>query len=288
MLTYSHLAGHVMTIDFTAACIQMNSGSDMEDNIATATRLIKTARAHGAEFIALPENVALMKESGTGYDSVAYEETDHPALQAFMLLAKQHKCILLVGSLAIKCPNTDKLANRSYLLSSEGEIIAYYDKIHLFDVELPNGETYKESKHFLHGNQAILASTPLGNIGMTICYDVRFPQLYRTLAQAGAQIITVPAAFTQATGKAHWHSLLRARAIENSCYIIAPTQYGTHPSNRKTFGHALIIDPWGEILAEASEGAEEVITAPITLVKVNETRQRLPSLLHDRGFTLGM
>lgn len=269
---------------FKAACAQMNSGDNIEQNIVTACVLIRNAKQMGADFIALPENVALMKPHGTSYSHHSYREAEHPALQAFLDVAKEVSAHILVGSLAVKCRAGEKLANRSFLINPAGEVIARYDKIHLFDTNLPDGKSYTESEHFVSGKEAVLVDTPWGGLGMTICYDVRFPHLYRALAQRGAKFITVPSAFTQVTGEAHWHVLLRARAIETGSYIIAPAQYGTHPGHRHTYGHSLIIDPWGKILAEASGDKEEVIIADIDLAYVDKVRASIPALTCDQEF----
>lgn len=269
---------------YKAACVQMNSGSDMAANIEVAERLIRQAAAQGAAFITLPENVSLMKEHGTSFDGHIYAESDHPALVGLSRVAKECKVHVLVGSLAVA--KGDKLANRSYLLNAEGVITARYDKIHLFDATLSTGESYMESRRFAPGDEAVVASLPWGKLGMTICYDLRFPVLHRMLAKAGAHIISIPAAFTRPTGEAHWHVLLRARAIETGCYVIAPAQYGVHPGERKTYGHSLIIDPWGQIIAEAPAEEEAVIVAEIDPAKVTEARSRVPSLVHERVFSV--
>jgi len=267
------------------ACIQINSGADMNANIARARTLAADAAAQGAEFVAMPENVFLMEAPGQKDKRVFYSEQEHPGVVASMRMAQDYQCWLLVGSVAVKIDDSGKTVNRSLLMNSKGEIVARYDKIHLFDVELPNGETYAESARFLSGKQLRVADVPGAKLGMTICYDVRFAYLYRALAKAGADILAVPAAFTQTTGEAHWHILLRARAIETGCFVIAPAQTGTHPGMRKTFGHALIIDPWGKILADA--GTEEgVIIADIDIAQVAQVRARIPALQHDREFEL--
>ncbi len=270
-----------MTV-FKAACVQMNSGSDMAANIATADRLIRQAAAQGAAFITLPENVSLMKEHGTSFDGHIYSEAEHPALIGFAKVAKECNAHVLVGSLAVA--KGDKLANRSYLINAQGQITARYDKIHLFDATLSTGESYMESRRFAPGDEAVVAQLPWAKLGMTICYDLRFPVLHRMLAKAGAQILTIPAAFTRPTGEAHWHVLLRARAIETGCYVIAPAQYGVHPGERKTYGHSLIIDPWGKIIAEAPAEEEAVIVAEMDVAKVSEARTRVPALVHERVF----
>jgi len=268
---------------FTAACVQVNSGNDMAANIQTATGLIERASMQGADFIALPENVAFMSKTPEELFANTYFEESHPALQAFKDAAKNYGKWLLVGSLAVKIKDEAKLANRSFLINSEGQIAASYDKIHLFDTSVKGGETHKESDRFVYGGILVCAQTPWGKMGMTICYDVRFPHLYRSLAKSGACFIGVPAAFTQFTGQAHWHVLLRARAIETGSYIIAPAQTGTHPSGRKTYGHSLIINPWGEVMADGGEDVG-VITAQIDMEKVTQIRQQMPSLEHDRAF----
>lgn len=261
-------------MNFKAACIQLNSGDDMAENLSVAIALIEKASQAGAVFIALPENAIMMKERGKSYPS--FSESEHPALPIFCNLAKKLSIWLLIGSIAVK--NGQKLANRSYLISPNGEISSHYDKIHLYDVTLPNGEEYLESERFIAGEKAVIVDFPYGKIGMTICYDVRFPALYRKLAQNGAGIITVPAAFTYLTGKAHWHILLRARAIETGSFVIAPAQCGDHPGNRKTFGHSMIISPWGEIISEASEENPEFIMATINIEDIAKARTAIPAI----------
>ena len=201
-----------------------------------------------------------------------------------MALAKDLGIWLSVGSLAIKVA-ADKVANRSFLMGPDGRIHARYDKIHMFDVELPNGETYEESRNYRPGGEAVVADTPFGRLGLTICYDLRFPHLYRALAKAGASYLTVPSAFTQVTGEAHWHVLLRARAIETGCFVFAAAQSGTHENGRKTFGHSLIVGPWGEVLADGGTQTG-VVTADIDPARVSEARGRIPALQHDRDFGL--
>ncbi|MBV9063578.1 MAG: carbon-nitrogen hydrolase family protein, partial [Alphaproteobacteria bacterium] len=205
-----------------------------------------------------------------------------PALPRFRRLAEELGIWLLIGSLAIKVSDR-KTANRSFLIDPQGRIAARYDKVFLFDVDLPSGETYRESKTVAGGNRAVMADLPWGKIGFSICYDLRFPQLYRRLARAGSSFLAVPSAFTETTGRAHWHVLLRARAIENGVFVIAPAQGGTHANGRRTYGHSLIVAPWGEILAEA--GMEPcVIMAQIDAAAVRVARDRVPSLRHDKEF----
>src|ERR1700743_2350309 len=267
---------------FKAACVQMRSSDNMEENIRDASNMIRDAARQGAQFIATPENTTLMAPDGGAKLERACPEAQDPALPAFRALAEELGIWLLIGSLAIKISGA-KTANRSYLVIPQGPIVARYDKIHLFDVDLPSGEKYRESNTVAGGNQAVVADTPWGKVGLSICYDLRFPQLYRKLAQKGAFLLTVPSAFTETTGKAHWHVLLRARAIENGAFVVAPAQGGTHANGRQTFGHSLIIAPWGEILAEG--GTEPgVIVADIDPAAVTSARSRVPSLRHDRDF----
>lgn len=267
------------------ACVQINGGGDMAANISKAQTLVQEAASRGARLVALPENVFFMEEPSRGVHRTLYTPAEHPGVKAAAEMAKTHRCWLLVGSLAVKIDESGKTVNRSLLYNPNGELVSQYDKVHLFDVALPNGETYAESAKMLPGREAVLADVEGVKLGLTICYDLRFPHLYRALAQAGADIIAVPAAFTQVTGEAHWHVLLRARAIETGCFIIAPAQTGMHPGNRRTYGHALIIDPWGNVLADAGTD-EGVITADIDLSMVASTRAKIPSLSHDREFTL--
>lgn len=269
---------------FKAACVQVNASSNMDENIQTACDMARDARQQGAELICMPENVAMMEFGGENVIAKSYPQDEHPALSTFQDVAAETKAWVLVGSIAVRLEN-NKVANRSFLLNADGKIAGQYDKIHLFDVDLDNGESYRESNTFDGGDTAVLASTPWGGLGMTICYDVRFPHLFRTLAQAGANIITVPAAFTKPTGLAHWKVLLRARAIETGCYIIAPAQCGTHKGGRQTYGHSLIINPWGEVLSEGSD-EPAVLIADIQIDEVEVVRKKVPSLKHDREFSL--
>lgn len=272
-------------MSFSVACIQMNSGGDIHANIAKIEAMVADAARRGAQLVALPENCFVMEEPGQGTKRVLYTMHDHPGLEVAQAVAKNNRVWLLVGSMAVKIDESGKTLNRSLLIGDSGQIVHSYDKIHLFDVELPGGEKYMESAKMLPGTHAVVADTPWAKLGMTVCYDVRFPHLYRTLAQAGAKILTVPAAFTYVTGEAHWHVLLRARAIENGCFVIAPAQVGTHPGNRRTYGHALIVDPWGKVLADA--GSEEgVIIAKLDIQQAEQVRSRIPSLKHDRPFEL--
>jgi len=269
---------------FKAACVQLNAGSDMGANVDAALALMRTAVAHGARVVMTPEYTGMMDGSGRVMREGARLESEHPALAAFCAFAAETGAWLLIGSLTVTT-DEERIANRSYLISGEGAVAARYDKIHMFDVTMPDGRAIQESKAYRPGDRAVLAQTPWGAFGMSVCYDLRFPALYRTLAQAGAQYLSVPSAFTAQTGPAHWHVLLRARAIENACYVFAPAMCGTHPGNRATYGHALIVDPWGKILAEAGD-EPGVIYAEIERAAVAKARGMIPSLTHDRAFVI--
>lgn len=267
------------------ACIQMNSINDMDSNIESALMLMDQAVAKGAKLITLPENACFMAENGAELDQHAHEESDHPALLHFAEFAQAHACWVLIGSLAVPSATSGKLANRSFMINESGKIVATYDKIHLYDADVTGGESHKESNRYHAGKEATLVKTPIGMLGLTICYDLRFPHLYRSLAQAGAQILTVPSAFTKFTGAAHWHTLLKARAIETGCFVIAPAQTGTHPAKRETYGHSLIINPWGDIIAEADEDPGYIISE-IDVNDCDTTRKQLSSLLCNPEFTI--
>jgi predicted amidohydrolase len=268
---------------FTAACVQMTSEREFEPNIRAASDLVRRARDAGASFILTPEITAMLEPKREQHLLKAKPEAENPALAAFRELAKETGAWLLIGSMAIKL-EADRLANRSFLLTPQGEIAARYDKIHMFDIDLKNGETYRESALYRPGDTPVLAELPWGMLGMTVCYDLRFAYLYRTLAQAGADFLTIPSAFTVPTGKAHWHVLQRARAIETGCFVLAPAQWGEHAEGRKTYGHSLIVDPWGEVLADAGEGVG-FVTAEIDPAKIAEARHMVPALRHDRTLT---
>jgi predicted amidohydrolase len=269
---------------FRAACIQLRSSDDVGENIRDAERLIRAAARDGAQFIATPENTTLMAPDGGAKLAHSYDEAHDPAIPVFRGLAKELNVWLLAGSLAIKVSET-KTANRSFLFSPDGAITARYSKIHLFDVNLPSGEKYRESNTVAGGEEALVADLPWGRIGLSICYDIRFPQLYREMAKKGAFAFTAPSAFTETTGKAHWHVLLRARAIENGAFMIAPAQGGLHANGRRTYGHSLIVSPWGEILAEGGTDPG-ILAAEIDPQLSAEARAKVPSLEHDRKFVL--
>ena len=260
----------------------MNAGNDMAANIKTASDMTRAAVAAGAAFVLMPENVAMMEWGRAAITAKAMTEPDHAALAAFRGLARELKVWLHCGSLAVLQDN-GKVANRTYVLDPDGGIAQQYDKIHMFDVDLGNGERYAESATFAAGDAAKAVDLPWGRLGLTICYDLRFPHLYRHLAQQGALFLTVPSAFTQVTGEAHWHVLLRARAIETGCYVFAPAQTGTHAGGRKTYGHALIVGPWGEVLADAGP-APGTIMATIDPAEVTKARGRVPAIASTAAF----
>lgn len=269
---------------FRAALVQMCSGREVEPNLDAAEACIREAADGGAQFVQTPENTSLMELSSKGLFAKTMVEQGNPAVEHFVSLARELKLWLHIGSMAIRLSDT-KVANRAFLISPEGKIAARYDKIHMFDVDLPGGESYRESKNYQPGTQAIFSELPWGLIGITTCYDLRFPALYRTLARAGASFLTVPSAFTKQTGEAHWHALLRARAIETGCFVFAAAQGGSHETGRDTYGHSLVVSPWGEVIAEA--GIEPgVIFADIDVGLVADARSRVPSLRHDRAFQL--
>ena len=268
----------------TVACIQTNAADEIATNLERLEPMIRSARDRGAQLITLPENACLMVKGREKLFARSPVESEHPGVAFCSRMAKETGAFLLAGSIAVSIGH-DRLANRSYLFCPEGKTVAHYDKIHMFDANLSENETYRESANFRGGDRAVLAETPWGKIGMTICYDLRFPHLHRALAKAGANIITVPAAFTVSTGKLHWHVLLRARAIETGCFVVAPPQCGTQDGRRTTYGHSLIIAPSGEIIAEAGE-EPAVIMAELDMDVVAATRRMLPSLTHDCGFQM--
>ncbi len=264
-----------------AALVQMRSGRDMARNLADATAMIREARAQAADFVLTPEMTNIIEPDRPRLMARARPEAEDESLRHFTALAKELGIWLNIGSLALK-GSGGRLVNRSLLLSPNGEIAARYDKIHLFDVDLPTGEALRESQAYEGGSEAVLARTALGPIGLTICYDIRFPGLYRALAKAGATLFTVPSAFTVPTGEAHWHVLLRARAIETGSFVLAAAQGGRHESGRETYGHSLAVSPWGEVLAEAGTDAC-VKLLDIDLAEALRARARIPALRHDRA-----
>ena len=271
-----------MSARFKAACLQLSSGRDVAPNIESLRQLAHRARDSGADFIMSPEVSDMIEPDRAERFRKARTEAEHPMLAAGQELARDLGAHLLLGSLVVKIDDAT-LANRSFLIRPDGVLAERYDKIHMFDVDLPGGERYRESAVFRPGERAVTAALPWGLLGMTVCYDLRFPQLYRALAQAGADFLTIPSAFTVPTGRAHWHVLMRARAIETGCFVFAPAQWGEHANGRKTYGHSLIVAPWGEVLAEVEDGVG-VILAEIDPARVLEARRQVPSLSHDRPF----
>ena len=267
---------------FKAAMIQMRTGLTPSTNIEAAVRMIGEAKSAGAEYVQTPEMTNVLAGNREQLFSVIVDEEADTSLATLRELARKLGIYVHVGSLAIKV-SPDRAANRGFLITPKGDIAARYDKIHMFDVDLAGGESYRESRTYQPGDQAVLCDLPWGRLGVTICYDLRFPALYRALAEAGATMLAIPSAFTRQTGEAHWHVLLRARAIENGCFLFAAAQAGKHESGRETFGHSLIVDPWGRILAEG--GSEPgVVMAEIDPGEIAKARGRIPSLEHGRRF----
>jgi predicted amidohydrolase len=267
---------------FKVALLQMQTGNDLAANLESVTHMVREAANAGARFVLTPEYTLMMDGSGRTMRERALEPDGSPALPALQALAKAHSIWLLVGSLTLKSAG-DRIANRSYLISADGSLVATYDKIHMFDATLPDGKVIRESSAYCPGNRAVVAETPWGTLGLTVCYDLRFPQLYRALAHAGARFIAVPSSFQRATGKDHWQPLLQARAIENACFVFAPAMCGEHPGNRATYGHALVVDPWGKILADGGE-SPGIVYADVDPARVDRVRAMLPSLQHDVDF----
>lgn len=281
-----------MTDSLTVALIQLNVGDDPATNLSTTSTFIAEAASRGAQFVLTPEATNVLTPDAERRARVLQREGDDPTLAALRAQARDLGIWLLIGSLSLKADGIDEshYANRSFLITPEGDIAARYDKLHMFDVRISDTEAYRESASFRPGDRAVVAQGP-APIGMSVCYDVRFPYLYRRLAQSGARILTVPAAFNDTTGAAHWEVLLRARAIETGCFVLAPAQTGIHPTlhspeakKRRSWGHSLAVAPWGEVLADAGE-APGVTVVSLDLEAVDRARSRVPSLTHDRDFT---
>ncbi|WP_428408322.1 carbon-nitrogen hydrolase family protein [Hyphococcus sp.] len=270
---------------FLAACVQMRSGLDRAKNAADACTLIAEAAGKGAQFIATPEMTNVVDRKASRLFETLPDEDGLAEIGIFSDAAKAHGVWLLIGSMAVRLKER-RAANRAFLFAPDGSVAVKYDKLHMFDVDLPNGESWKESNVYQPGDKAVLAETPLAKLGLTICYDVRFPYLYRQLAQAGAEVLCVPAAFTRQTGIAHWKTLLTARAIETGSFVVAPAQGGTHEDGRETYGHSLIIGPWGEVLAEAPGDEPGIVLAEINPAAAKEARQRIPNLALEQSFKL--
>jgi deaminated glutathione amidase len=269
-------------LSFTAALVQMHSGLAPQGNLDAAARLIIDAHERGADYVLTPEMTNILEVKRERLFAAIVPEESDASLAALRELARKFRIFLHIGSLAIKL-SAEKAANRSFLINRDGEILARYDKIHMFDVDLAGGESYRESRNYRPGDIAVSADLPWGRLGLTICYDLRFPALYRALAEAGSSFLAIPSAFTRQTGQAHWHVLNRARAIENGCFVFAAAQSGRHENGRETFGHSLIVDPWGRIIAEA-DAEPGVVLATIDPAQVREARTKVPSLEHGRRF----
>ena len=267
---------------FRVALLQMQTGNDLAANLASLTDLAREAARGGARFVMTPEYALMMDGSGRTMRERALNADGTPALPELEKLARELSVWLLVGSLTLKTGG-ERIANRSYLIADDGRVVAHYDKIHMFDVRLPDGKVIRESSAYCPGERAVVADTPWGKVGLTVCYDLRFPQLYRALAKAGAIYLTIPSSFQRATGKVHWHTLIRARAIENACFVFAPAMCGEHPGNRTSYGHSLVVDPWGEVLADGGD-APGVVYADADPARVAQVRGMLPCLEHDREF----
>jgi predicted amidohydrolase len=269
---------------FRIGLIQMRSTRAPAENFATAAALIREARQAGAEYVLTPEMTSVMESKRDRLFAAVGTEEDDTSVANFRALARELKLHLHIGSLALRV-GPERAANRALLIDPNGEIAARYDKIHMFDVDLANGESYRESRTYRPGDSAVLADLPWGKLGVTICYDLRFPSLYRALAEAGASFLAIPSAFTRQTGEAHWQVLMRARAIETGCFVFAAAQGGVHENGRETYGHSLVVDPWGRVIAEA--GTEPgVVLADIDLAEIATARSRMPSLQHGRRFEL--
>src|SRR5262245_23775976 len=269
---------------FTAGLVQMRSGLSPSANLDAAVRLIEEAKSDGAEYVLTPEMTNILEVKRERLFAAISPEENDAGLAAFRELARRLHIFLHIGSLAIKL-SPEKAANRSFLIDPEGEITARYDKIHMFDVDLAGGESYSESRTYRPGDTAMIADLPWGRLGLTICYDLRFPALYRALAHAGCAFFSIPSAFTKQTGEAHWHVLNRARAIENGAFVLAAAQGGRHENGRETFGHSLAVDPWGRVLCEG--GTEPgMVLAKIDTAEVAAARAKIPSLEHGRRFEL--
>lgn len=268
---------------FKAACIQSTATPDLGADITVLSAMIREAAARGASFIATPEYCAGLETREGKMFPVAFAEASHPALPAFQSLARELGVFLLIGSIGIRAPDS-RIFNRSFMLDPQGNVAARYDKIHLFDINLGAGKSYQESATIAAGNTGVIAPCTEGGVGLSICYDIRFPHLYRAYAKAGAEMLAAPAAFTRVTGEAHWHVLQRARAIENGAYVISPGQCGTLAGGAECYGHSLIVDPWGRVLADGGE-SPGIVMAEIDVGAVAETRRRIPSLSHDRPYS---
>lgn len=273
----------VQNTSFKAAAIQMRSNGDMSANIEALSQMVGEAAANGAHYVQTPENTGIIQNDRTLYRASLHGEQDDPVVREAAVLAKKHGIYLHIGSTPIMLEG-GLIANRAFLFGPDGSKITTYDKIHMFDVDLDNGESWRESDTISAGDRAVVAELPFMNLGFAICYDIRFPQLFQAQALAGANVITAPAAFTRQTGEAHWHILQRARAIENGAFLISAAQGGLHNGNRETYGHTIIVSPWGKIIAEADHDNPAVIYADIDVAESTAARAKIPNLKNAREF----
>ena len=274
-----------MTMKFQAACIQLQSSTDVAQNIETVDRLVREAVRMGAQYVQTPEMTNIIQRDRAALAASIAPEGADPAVARFAALARELGIVLHIGSLALKAAD-GRIANRALVFGRGGHVVARYDKIHLFDVDLPGGESWRESAVYIPGDRAVVVDLPWLKLGLSICYDIRFPQLYRAEAHAGAAALTAPAAFTRQTGEAHWHVLQRARAIENGAFVISAAQAGVHADGRQTFGHSIIVAPWGDVLAEAGADGPEIISAEIDPALSADARARIPALKNERPFSV--
>ncbi|MBX8827066.1 carbon-nitrogen hydrolase family protein [Ochrobactrum sp. SFR4] len=267
------------------AAVQMRSDGDMSANIEALSRMVGEAAAQGAQYVQTPENTGIIQNDRALYRASLHAEQDDPVVREASVLAKRHGIYLHIGSTPIKL-ESGLIANRAFVFAPDGSKITTYDKIHMFDVDLDNGESWRESDTISAGDRAVIAELPFMKLGLAICYDIRFPQLFQAQANAGANVISAPAAFTQQTGEAHWHILQRARAIENGAFLISAAQGGLHNGNRQTYGHTIIVSPWGKVLAEADHDNPAVIYADIDVADSAAARNKIPNLKNAREFKL--
>jgi deaminated glutathione amidase len=267
------------------AAIQMCSGTEPERNVAALRIMVREAAALGAEYVQTPEMTGMVERDRAALFAKLRPEQSDPVVAAARELSLTHRIHLHIGSTAILLPD-GKVANRAFLFSPNGDVLATYDKVHMFDVDLDQGESWRESATYTPGTRAVVADLPFAKLGFAVCYDLRFPQLFQAEANAGAQVLTAPAAFTKQTGEAHWHALLRARAIENGAFVIAAAQSGLHEDGRETFGHSLVINPWGEIIGEALSAEPQIVTAQIDISEVSAARKKIPNLNNARAFSV--
>ncbi len=275
-----------MTDPLDIALIQLNTPANQAAALAHVTPRVREAASQGAKFILTPEGTNLLEQRRENRAKLIVRQDEDPVVQGLRALAAELDVWLLIGSAIVRCddPAETRAANRSILIGSDGEVKAAYDKMHVYDVDLPTGESHRESRNIRPGERAVVADTPWGKLGMTVCYDVRFPHLFRALARAGASMISVPSAFTVPTGQAHWEVMLRARAIETGCFVLAPAQAGEHEDGRKTYGHSLVAAPWGQVIAKLDHDKPGVLMARLDFDEVDKARTAIRQLDHDRAF----